>query len=67
MVRIKRKNLIEIYDLNLYAYVENYNPLNNTLTSDNPYINDSYMSYASDDLQKILNSKFVLDSGIVWL
>lgn len=61
------KNLIDVYDLTLYSYIPNFNPSNNTLTSDNPYISDYYMSYASKDLQKILNSKFILDSDIVWL
>ena len=61
------KNLIEIYGLKLYAFVEDFNLENNDLTSDNPYLTDSYMSYASNDLQKILNNKFILDSGIKWL
>lgn len=60
-------NLIEFYDLTLYSFVENYAFSNNQLTSDNPYISSDYMSFASIDLQKILNDKFVLDGGITWL
>lgn len=60
-------NLIEFYDLTLYSFVENYSFSNNQLTSDNPYISSEYMSFASIDLQKILNDKFVLDGGITWL
>lgn len=61
------KNLMDIYGLKLYAFVEDFNLSDNVLTSDNPYLTGSYMSYASDDLKKILNDKFVLDSGIKWL
>ena len=60
-------NLIKFYDLTLYAFVSNYNISNNQLTSDNPYISSEYMSIASEDLQRILNDKFVLDGGITWL
>ena len=61
------RNLQTIYDILLYAYVPNYNIPNNQLTSDNPYISDKYMSYASEELQNILNKKFVLGDEIEWL
>ena len=48
-------NLREIYGLTLYAFVSDYNPKQNTLTSDNPYTTDRYMSYADAEIQKILN------------
>ena len=60
-------NLKSIYNLTLYADVPNYNIPNNQLTSDNEYISTKYMSYASNDLQKILNNKFVLGDDIKWL
>ena len=60
-------NLMSIYGLDLYAFVDNYNPKENRLTSDNPYVSSKYMSYADIDLQKILDKKFILDYGVVWL
>lgn len=60
-------NLMSIYGLDLYAFVDNYNPKQNMLTSDNPYMSSKYMSYADSDLQKILDKKFILDYGVVWL
>lgn len=60
-------NLQEFYGLNLYAHVSDYNPRNNTLTSDNPYASGKHMSIADSDLKKTLNSKFILDYGVTWL
>ena len=61
------RNLQEIYGLTLYAFVDGFDAGENCLTSDNPYISSKYMSVASDELQGILNGKFVLDGEIVWL
>ena len=60
-------NLREIFGLTLYTYVENYNSLQNDLTSDNPYLSGKYMANADEELQEILENKFVLDSGVEWL
>ena len=60
-------NLQEIYGLPLFAYVSSFDATDNDLTSDNPYIADSYMSIADNDLQNTLNKKFILDGGITWL
>ena len=60
-------NLMNIYGLDLYAYVEDYNPKSNTLTSDNPYSSSRYMVYADSDLQATLNRKFILDNGVDFL
>ena len=61
--------LIEIYNVNLYVNIPNYNPNNNELTSDNHYINDEngFMALADEVTRSILNKKFVLGSGIRWL
>ena len=60
--------LLELYGLNLYVYVNDFDVSDNTLTSDNPYINQyGYMSMASDEIKAILNSKFILDGGVNWL
>ena len=52
--------LLELYGLNLYVYVNDFDVSDNTLTSDNPYINNyGYMSVASDEIKSILNNKFI--------
>jgi len=61
--------LINIYNVNLYVDIPNYNPNNNELTSDNHYISDEngFMALADEVTRSILNKKFVLGSGIRWL
>ncbi len=60
-------NLLSIYGLTLYVFVDDFDASENCLTSDNPYISSRYMSVASDELKEILNKKFVLDGEIEWL
>ena len=60
-------NLDNIYGITLYAFVSLYNPLDNQLTSDNPYISDRFMGFADETTQRILDEKFVLDNAILWL
>jgi len=61
--------LINIYKVNLYVNIPDYNPNNNELTSDNYYINDEngFMAEADETTRSILNKKFVLGSGVRWL
>ena len=61
--------LINVYKVNLYVNIPDYNPDSNQLTSDNYYINSEHGFMAStDDLTKsILNKKFVLGSGVKWI
>lgn len=61
------ENLQNIYGLDLFIFVTDYDASNNTLTSDNVFVDNEYMSFADETLQKILNSKFVVDGGIKWL
>lgn len=56
-----------IFGLTLYAYVSMFDARENCLTSDNPYLSNQYMSIASNDVQGILNKKFILDNSILWL
>jgi len=57
--------LDSVFDLVLYSYVEGFDASENTLTSDNPYIDRyGYMSEMSDTVFDILNRKFVLDSSV---
>ena len=60
--------LRNVYDLPLYVYLDDFDVSDNTLTSDNPYINeDGFMSIADDETQSILESKFILDTGLHWI
>lgn len=61
------ENLQNIYGLDLFIFVTDYDASNNTLTSDNVFVDNEYMSFADETLQKILNDKFVIDGGIKWL
>ena len=59
--------LYTVYGLDLFVFVEDFDPLENTLTSDNPHISNKYMSIADEDLQAILNGKFVLEGEVTWI
>ena len=60
--------LSDVYNVDLYAFVEDYNPKENTLTSDNPYINHlGYVGDAEQETKEILNKKFVIDNGVDWI
>ena len=61
--------LINIYGVDLYVNIPNYNPNSNVLTSDNYYIHgeNGFMASADEITKSILNKKFVLGSGIRWL
>lgn len=57
--------LESVFDLVLYVYVQDFDASENTLTSDNPYIDSyGYMSEMNDTVFEILTRKFVLDSEI---
>ena len=61
-------NLINIYGLTLYTYVDDFDIKDNVLTSDNPFIpSNNYISVADNDLISILDKKYVLDNSIYWL
>ena len=61
--------LIDIYDVELYVDIPNYNISNNQLTSDNYYLNSEtgFMADSDEITKAILNKKFVLGSGVRWL
>ena len=61
--------LINIYNINLYVNIPNYNHNSNELTSDNYYIGgeNGFMASADEVTKAILNKKFVLGSGVRWL
>lgn len=60
--------LIEVYRLELYVYLANFNPNGRVLTSNNPYIcENGFMAFADDEIKQILETKFILDGGIEWI
>ena len=61
--------LIDIYKVELYVDIPNYDLNNNQLTSDNHYINglNGFMADSDEITKGILNKKFVLGSGVRWL
>ena len=60
--------LVDVYGLTLYTLVDGFSLGDNTMASDNPFINTGgYMSVADDTVKNILNNKFIVDGGIVWL
>lgn len=65
--RLTPAYLESLYGLALYVYIDGFNVVNNTLTSDNPFISNEFMSAADDTVISILNNKFMLGNGIHWL
>ena len=60
--------LKSIFGLDLYSSVQDFNPLNNDLTSDNPFINqERYMAEADESLKTLINNKFIIGEEIDWL
>ena len=59
--------LQEVYGLTLYCYVADFDPTDNDLTSDNPLACNNYMCIASDEIQSILNRKFIIDTGLTFI
>lgn len=56
---------INVFNLPLYAYVNNFNVYNNDLTSRNKYYkNNGFMSVAPLEIQQILSDKFLLEANI---
>lgn len=61
--------LVNVYGLELFVNIPNFNINLNQLTSDNPYINDEngFMASADATTKNILNKKFVLGGEVRWL
>ena len=59
--------LQEVYGLTLYCYVSSFDPSDNMLTSDNPHACNQYMTIASDDVQAILERKFVIGQELTFM
>ena len=61
--------LINIYNVDLFVNIPDYNVSNNQLTSDNHYIGNKngFMANTDEITKSILDKKFVLGSGVRWL
>lgn len=53
------KVLTEIYGVEFYANVDNFENNTNLLCSDNPYLTDELMGFVSDEVYNILDEKFI--------
>ena len=60
-------NLLSVYGLELFAFVSDFDPVDNMLTSDNPYLSSRYMGVADETTRDILDKKFVLGAEVTWL
>ena len=60
--------LNNVYNVQLFSYRSDFDVTDNTLVSDNPYIdNGGYLGLADLDTMDILDKKFILDSGVTWI
>lgn len=60
--------LLTVYNVELYAFVDDFHVEDNTLTSDNPYISDNgFLAVSNQTTKDILDKKFILDTKIEWL
>ena len=60
--------LLNVFGLTLYSFREDFNIENNTLVSDNPFLNTGgYISVADDDVISIIDRKLLLDGSISWV
>lgn len=60
-------NLLSVYGLELFAFVDDFDATENTLTSDNPYLSSRYMGVADETTRDILDKKFVLGAEVTWI
>lgn len=59
--------LKSVFDVEVFVKVDEFDPSENMLTSDNFYITQyGYMASASQSVEDKLDSKFVLDGGLEW-
>lgn len=60
--------LVNVYNVELYSYVPDFNLDDNTLVSDNPYLSrEGYLAIVDEETKEILDKKFILDTDIEWL
>lgn len=60
--------LLNVFDLSLYSFREDFNVVDNTLVSDNCFLNTGgYIGVASEDVISLLDRKLLLDGSISWV
>lgn len=60
--------LLNVFDLSLYSFREDFDVMSNTLVSDNPFLNTGgYISVAEGDVISVLDKKLLLDGSISWV
>lgn len=60
--------LLNVFDLSLYSFREDFNVVDNTLVSDNCFLNTGgYIGVASEDVISLLDRKILLDGNISWV
>ena len=60
--------LLNVFDLSVYSFREDFNVVDNTLVSDNPFLNTGgYISVAEDDVISIIDRKLLLDGSVSWV
>ena len=68
LVNITPKMLIEFFNIELYCKIDEYDPADNVLTSDNYYIKDyGFMAVGDDTVQKIVDEKLNIWGALDWL
>ncbi len=59
--------LTDIYNVGLFSYRSDFNVKSNTLVSDNPYVTKDFIGICDEDTIQILDSKYVIDTGVTWV
>ena len=60
--------LKDMYNVELFTYRNDFDVTENTLVSDNPYINNGgFLGLVDSDTADILDKKFILDLGVTWI
>ena len=60
--------LKDMYNVELFTYRNDFDVTENTLVSDNPYIdNGGFLGLVDSDTADILDKKFIVDLGVTWI
>lgn len=61
------KYLNDVFNLEVYAKVDDFDLTENMLTTNNPYIQGPFMIQCNDTVKNILQRKFVFGGDVTWL
>lgn len=60
--------IVDVYGVELYYNIPNFDVNDNCLTSDNPYLgSEGFMGIADETTKAILNKKFIMGTNFRWL